>query len=269
MSIASIKAQLAQYGLTPNKALGQNFLADDGAADTIAASCKGAVIEIGPGMGALTEKLLNRADKVAAVEIDRRMAQILKDRFGERLMLVEGDVLKTDIKAIADSLGSEVSIAGNLPYYITTPICTRLITCGADICSMTLMMQKEAAERFFAKPGDRVYGPLTVLAQYYYDVSTLLKLSREAYYPQPEVDSAVLKLVRRDAEPHPMLHWLLESAFAMRRKTLGNNLKAAGISDARLNEICEAVGIAANVRAEKLTPAQFATISGEIEVHGK
>lgn len=269
MSIASIKAQLAQYGLTPNKALGQNFLADDGAAEEIAASCGGAVIEIGPGMGALTEKLLNRADKVAAVEIDRRMAQILKDRFGERLMLVEGDVLKTDIKAIADSLGSEVSIAGNLPYYITTLICTRLITCGADICSMTLMMQKEAAERFFAKPGDRVYGPLTVLAQYYYDVSTLLKLSREAYYPQPEVDSAVITLKRKDAEPHPMLHWLLESAFAMRRKTLSNNLKAAGISDGRLNEICEAVGIASNIRAEKLTPAQFAAISGEIETHGK
>lgn len=269
MSIASIKAQLAQYGLTPNKALGQNFLADDMAAEEIAASCKGAIIEIGPGMGALTEKLLNRPEKVAAVEIDRRMAEILKDRFGDRLMLIEGDVLKTDIKEIAESLGGAVSIAGNLPYYITTPICTQLITCGADIRSMTLMMQKEAAERFFAKPGDRVYGPLTVLAQYYYDVSTLLRLSREAYYPRPEVDSVVLKLERKQAEHHPMLHWLLESAFAMRRKTLSNNLKAAGISDERLNEICEAVGIQPNIRAEKLTPAQFAAISGEIEAHGK
>ena len=269
MSIASIKAQLAQYGLTPNKALGQNFLADDGAAEEIAASCKGAVIEIGPGMGALTEKLLNREEQVAAVEIDRRMAEILRDRFGDRLLLIEGDVLKTDIKAIADSIGGQVSIAGNLPYYITTPICTQLITCGADIRSMTLMMQKEAAERFFAKPGDRVYGPLTVLAQYYYDVSTLLKLSKEAYYPQPEVDSVVLKLTRKDAEPHPMLHWLLESAFAMRRKTLSNNLKAAGVSDRRLNEMCDAVGIQPNIRAEKLTPAQFAAISGEIEMHGK
>ncbi|MBQ3131452.1 MAG: ribosomal RNA small subunit methyltransferase A [Clostridia bacterium] len=269
MSIASIKAQLAQYGLTPNKALGQNFLADDGAAEEIAASCMGPVIEIGPGMGALTEKLLNREEQVAAVEIDRRMAEILRDRFGDRLLLTEGDVLKTDIRAIADSLGGQVSIAGNLPYYITTPICTQLITCGADIRSMTLMMQKEAAERFFAKPGDRVYGPLTVLAQYYYDVSTLLKLSKEAYYPQPEVDSVVLKLTRKDAEPHPMLHWLLESAFAMRRKTLSNNLKAAGVSDRRLNEICDAVGIQPNIRAEKLTPAQFAAISGEIEMHGK
>ena len=269
MSIASIKAQLAQHGLTPNKALGQNFLADDMAAEEIAASCKGAIIEIGPGMGALTEKLLNRPEQVAAVEIDRRMAEILKDRFGDRLMLIEGDVLKTDIKEIAESLGGAVSIAGNLPYYITTPICTQLITCGADIRSMTLMMQKEAAERFFAKPGDRVYGPLTVLAQYYYDVSTLLRLSREAYYPQPEVDSVVLKLERKQAEHHPMLHWLLESAFAMRRKTLSNNLKAAGISDGRLNEICEAVGIQPNIRAEKLTPAQFAAISGEIEAHGK
>ena len=133
MSIASIKAQLAQYGLTPNKALGQNFLADDMAAEEIAASCKGAVIEIGPGMGALTEKLLNRPEQVAAVEIDRRMAEILKDRFGGRLMLIEGDVLKTDIKEIAESLGGAVSIAGNLPYYITTPICTQLITPAAEI----------------------------------------------------------------------------------------------------------------------------------------
>ena len=269
MSIASIKAQLAQYGLTPNKALGQNFLADDAAAEEIAASCKGPVIEIGPGMGALTEKLLNRQEQVAAIEIDCRMADILKERFGSRLTLIRGDVLKTDIKELADSIGGGVSVAGNLPYYITTPICTRLITCGGDISSMTLMMQKEAAERFFAKPGDRVYGPLTVLARYYYEVSTLLKLSKEAYYPQPEVDSVVLKLERKDAEPHPMLHWLLESAFAMRRKTLGNNLKAAGISDKRLNEICEAVGIAANIRAEKLTPAQFGAISGEIEMRGK
>ncbi len=269
MSITSIKAQLAQYGLTPNKALGQNFLADDAAAEEIAASCNGAVIEIGPGMGALTEKLLNRDEQVAAIEIDKRMAEILKDRFGEKLMLVEGDVLKTDIRLVADSIGGRVSIAGNLPYYITTPICTQLITCGADISSMTLMMQKEAAERFFAKPGDRVYGPLTVLAQYYYDVSILLKLSREAYYPQPEVDSVVITLKRKDAEQHPQLHWLLESAFAMRRKTLANNLKAAGISDVRLNEICAAVGIQPNIRAEKLTPAQFGAISGEIEAHGK
>lgn len=269
MSIASIKAQLAQYGIAPNKALGQNFLADEAAAEKIAASCEGNVIEIGPGMGALTEKLLNRQGKVAAIEIDRRMAEILKDRFGDKLMLVEGDVLKTDIAALAEALGGEVSIGGNLPYYITTPICTQLITCGANICSMTLMMQKEAADRFFAKPGDRVYGPMAVLAQYYYDVSNMLSLSREAYYPQPDVDSVVLKFERRNAVPHPMLHWLLESAFAMRRKTLANNLKSAGISDERLNDICEKVGILPSIRAEKLTAEQFAAIAGEIESKGK
>ena len=269
MSIASIKAQLAQYGINPNRALGQNFLADDDAAEAIAASCKGAVIEIGPGMGALTEKLLNREAPVAAIEIDRRMAEILRSRFGDKLILVEGDALKANIKAVAQSLGGEVSVAGNLPYYITTPICTRLITCGANIRYMTLMMQKEAAERFFAEPGDRVYGPLTVLAQHYYDINTLLRLSREAYYPQPEVDSVVLCFERKQAEDHPALQWVLESAFAMRRKTLANNLKAAGISDKRLNEICEAVGIGGNIRAERLTTAQFAAISGEIEKGGK
>lgn len=269
MSIATIKAQLELYGLTPNKALGQNFLADEGAAEEIAASCPGPVIEIGPGMGALTEKLLERQAPVAAIEIDSRMAGILRERFGDRLRLTEGDVLRADICAIADSLGGRVSIAGNLPYYITTPICTRLITCGADIASMTLMMQKEAGERFFAGPGDRVYGPLTVLARYNYEISTLLRLSREAYYPQPEVDSVVLKLERKSVQPPPMLEWLLESAFAMRRKTLANNLKAAGVTDGRLKDIFAALDIPENIRAERLTPAQFAAISGEMELHGK
>lgn len=269
MSIAAIKEQLARYGITPNKALGQNFLADEDAAAEIAAACPGPVIEIGPGMGALTEKLLMREEPVAAIELDRRMAEILRERFGGSLSLTEGDVLRADIEAIAGELGGRVSVAGNLPYYITTPICTRLINCGADIGCMVLMMQKEAAERFFARPGDRVYGPLTVLAQYNYEVSTLLRLSREAYYPQPDVDSVVLKLENKKPEPHPMLSWLLESAFAMRRKTLANNLKAAGISDGRLKSICSILGIEENIRAERLTPEQFAVISGEIELHGK
>ena len=269
MSTAAIKAQLAQYGITPNKALGQNFLADDGAAEEIAASCKGAVIEIGPGMGALTEKLLNREEKVAAIEIARRMAEILRERFGDRLLLTEADVLKADIAAIADSLGGAVCVAGNLPYYITTPICTRLITCGADIHSMTLMMQKEAAERFFAKPGDRVYGPMTVLAQYYYEISELISLSRDAYYPQPEVDSVVLTLKRKDVDRREKLQWVLESAFAMRRKTLANNMKAAGLSDERLKSICEKLDISPSVRAEKLTPQQFGDIAGEMEKDDK
>ena len=227
MSTASVKCELEKYGLTPNRALGQNFLASDTAARTIAeAACENRcpVIEIGPGMGALTVELAKRAP-----------------------------------------------IAANLPYYITTPLCMRFLSIGADgsIPAMTLMMQKEAAERFTAKPGDRVYGPLTVLAGYYYEVTKLMELSRDMYYPQPDVDSVVLKLTAKGAEKLFELEWLLNRAFAMRRKTLSNNLRAAGISDERLKSLLGACGIEGNIRAEKLTVAQFANIAREIEAHGK
>ena len=142
---------------------------------------------------------------------------------------------------------------------------------GGDgsIPAMTLMMQKEAAERFTARPGDRVYGPLTVLAGYYYEVTKLMELSRDMYYPQPDVDSVVLKLTAKGAEKLFELEWLLNRAFAMRRKTLSNNLRAAGISDERLKSLLGACGIEGNIRAEKLTVAQFANIAREIEAHGK
>ena len=147
----------------------------------------------------------------------------------------------------------------------------RLLSLGADgsIPAMTLMMQKEAAERFTAKPGDRVYGPLTVLAGYYYEVTKLMELSRDMYYPQPDVDSVVLKLTAKGAEKLFELEWLLNRAFAMRRKTLSNNLRAAGMSDERLKSLLGACSIEGNIRAEKLTVAQFANIAREIETHGK
>ena len=271
MSTASVKCELEKYGLTPNRALGQNFLASDTAARTIAeAACENhcPVIEIGPGMGALTAELVKRAPMVAAIEIDRRM--IIADRLPE-VQLINEDALRADIPGLIAALGGRANIAANLPYYITTPLCVRFLSIGADggIPAMTLMMQKEAAERFTAKPGDRVYGPLTVLAGYYYEVTKLMELSRDMYYPQPDVDSVVLKLTAKGAEKLFELEWLLNRAFAMRRKTLSNNLRAAGISDERLKSLLGACGVEGNIRAEKLTVAQFANIAREIEAHGK
>ena len=273
MSTASVKCELEKYGLTPNRALGQNFLASDTAARTIAeAACENGfpVIEIGPGMGALTAELVKCAQRVAAIEIDRRMAEIIADRLPE-VQLINEDALRADIPGLIAALGGRANIAANLPYYITTPLCVRFLSIGADgsIPAMTLMMQKEAAERFTARPGDRVYGPLTVLAGYYYEVTTLMVLSRDMYYPQPDVDSVVLKLTAKVAEKLFELEWLLNRAFAMRRKTLSNNLRAAGISDERLKSLLGACGIEGNIRAEKLTVAQFANIAREIETHGK
>lgn len=273
MSTASIKIELEKYGLTPNRALGQNFLASDAAARAIAAAaCENGcpVIEIGPGMGALTDWLVKYAPRVAAIEIDGRMAEIIADRLPE-VRLINGDALKADIPGLIAALGGRANIAANLPYYITTPLCTRLISIGAEggIPAMTLMMQREAAERFTAAPGDRVYGPLTVLAGYYYEVDKLMELSRDMYYPQPDVDSVVLRLTAKGSERLPELEWLLKSAFAMRRKTLANNLRAAGMPDERLKALLGACGIEGNIRAERLTAAQFADIAREINSPGE
>lgn len=268
MSTASIKKELEKYGLTPNRALGQNFLASEEAAELIAAAaCESGlpVIEIGPGMGALTEQLVRLSPKTAAIELDGRMADIIAQKLPE-VELIRGDALKADIPGIIASLGGRASIAANLPYYITTPICLRLISTGADgsIPTMTLMMQREAAERFTASPKDRVYGPLSILAGYYYSVERLMELSRDMYYPQPEVDSTVLKLTHTGAKRLERLERLTNAAFMMRRKTLWNNLRAAGIPAERLKELLERLEIPAGIRAEELSIQDFANIAREI-----
>lgn len=251
------KALLAQYGLTPNRALGQNFLADPRAVTAILdlAGVDGKpVLEIGPGLGALTGELLARAARVAAVELDAAMAAVLRDRFGPALLLMREDFLKTDLAALRRELGP-FHVVGNLPYYVTTPICTRLL-CADPIPSMTLMVQQEAAERFFAKPGERVYGPLTVLAQCYYDAAPVLRLAPASFYPRPEVDSCVVRLTDRGLVREEALPGLLRAAFAMRRKTLVNNLKAYP-SAIPAGEALSMCGLPPGVRAEAVEPARF------------
>jgi 16S rRNA (adenine1518-N6/adenine1519-N6)-dimethyltransferase len=267
-SAGYVQALLAREGLRPNKNLGQNFFIDGERLQRLLSPVElegRPVLEIGPGLGALTEVLLSRGARVWAVEKDPRMAALLREALGNHpaLTILEGDCLKTDYGFLPPGYVA----AGNLPYCITTPIVEMLLIMEPE--EMLLMMQKEAAERFTARPGDRVYGPLTVLAGYYYEVTKLMELSRDMYYPQPDVDSVVLKLTAKGAEKLSELEWLLNRAFAMRRKTLSNNLRAAGISDERLKSLLGACGIEGNIRAEKLTVAQFANIAREIEAHGK
>jgi len=248
---------LAADGFVPNKALGQNFLADETVIEAIldAAQIGGqTVLEIGPGTGALTEGLLARASRVAAVEKDGRLCELLFERFGESLRLLHADFLDADVASLVGS-GSWHAV-GNLPYYATTPIVLRLLPLLPQ--SMTLMVQKEAAERFFAQPGGRVYGPLAVFAQCFYQIESVLSVPRSCFSPQPNVDSAVVRLARNAAfvkNPAGFMTFL-KQAFSMRRKTLYNNLRR----DDRLPDALESLGCPPDVRAEALSPDALLTL---------
>ncbi|MDR0839960.1 MAG: 16S rRNA (adenine(1518)-N(6)/adenine(1519)-N(6))-dimethyltransferase RsmA [Christensenellaceae bacterium] len=263
-----IQQILQRFGLTPNRALGQNFLADPDAAAQIAeAACAGGlpVLEIGPGLGALTGALLKGAPRVCAVEIDAAMIAALGALFeGEpNLRLYHADFLKADLNQIyREALRGPFAVAANLPYYATTPICMRLLTSALPALRMALMLQTEAAARFFARPREKVYGPLAVLAQYGYEVAELLRLSPGSYYPQPSVDSTVVLLTKNDREPLSNLPALLHMAFAMRRKTLANNLKALPGAPGAMARC----GISPQARAEELTPEEFAALAKELDL---
>lgn len=257
-STAGVKARLAAYGLTPNKALGQNFLIDPAARDALCEAIAPTplpALEIGPGLGALTEGLLLRAPRVVAVEKDAAMVRVLRETLPDaRLTVVEGDFLQSDLSALHALLGGgDILVAGNLPYYATTPIALRLMGCGLPIARMALMVQLEAAERFFAPPSHRVYGPLTVASTCAYTVTEALRLTPAAYFPQPDVRSAVLLFTRKAALPEGFLPFLRD-LFAMRRKTVWNNLLAMGFSRDDAQDVLSALGIPANERACALPP---------------
>lgn len=263
MNTAQIREMLAEHGLKPNKALGQNFLADDEATAkilSVAAAQGRRVIEVGPGLGALTCGLVRQAEKVTAVEIDAAMTEILRETLkdAENLTVVHADVLKCRLDELAASMGgAPFDAAGNLPYYITTAIAEKLMCAGAE--NLTLMVQKEAGERFFAQPGDRVYGPLSVLSAACYEGREVMELSPNSYWPAPEVRSVVLRFEKKpDAPAAKPLFQLLRTAFAMRRKTLANNLAVLpDMSRAQAEETLAALGLDKSCRAESLSPADY------------
>ena len=257
MSTNQSKPNPVPAGFVPNKALGQNFLSSDAIIEAIldAAQIEGKrVLEIGPGTGALTEGLLARAGFLAAVEKDGRLCELLTERFGETIALVHADVLDADIPAL---MGSEPWHAvGNLPYYATTPIVLRLLSLLPE--SMTLMVQKEAAPRFFAPPKDRVYGPVAVVTGCFYKAKVVVNAPRSCFNPPPEVDSVVVRLERNnqsELDGNAFLSFL-KQAFSMRRKTLYNNLN----KDERITSALLTLGFPADARAEALPPEALQAI---------
>lgn len=273
--INQIKLLLARHGFKFSKDLGQNFLCDE---EIPAAIAEGAgitpetcVVEVGPGIGALSAQLCKRAKKVTAIELDRRLPAILAETMAayDNFTLVEGDVLKTDLPALCgEHFGDSPVIAcANLPYYITTPAITALLESGC-FKSVVVMVQKEAAQRICARPGDADYSAFTAQVAYYAKPNVILDVPHELFIPAPKVDSAVLRLDIYEQPPvageKKEIFRVIRAAFANRRKTFANGLcieYGKKLSKQMAEELLVSLGFAQNVRGEALSLADFAAIS--------
>lgn len=273
---------LNRFGLSPKKSLGQNFLIDNNILQKIVDSAdldrSTGVVEIGPGIGALTQKLAEQAGKVVAVEIDQHLIPVLEEVLApyDNATVLHQDILKIDLLAMfrehfADC--ADVCVVANLPYYATTPIMMRLLTSASPLSRMVLMMQKEVADRLAAEPGGKDYGSLTVAVQYYCHVQKVLSVPQTVFVPRPNVDSAVVRLTKRDqpvaeVTDESFLFEVVRAAFAQRRKTLYNNLRSRFFSKAdqvKLNELLERCGIEPTRRGETLTIEEFAALANELK----
>ncbi len=274
-NIGVIKDILNRHGFSFSKGLGQNFLINPSVCPRMAemggAQPGYGMIEIGAGFGVLTVELAQRADKVVCVEIDSRLLPILDETLADfdNIKIVNEDVLKVDLAAlIAEEFpGKKVAICANLPYYITSPIIMSILEAHLPIESLTVMVQKEAAQRICAAPGSREVGAVSIAVQYYAEPKVLFPVSRGSFMPAPDVDSAVIRL---DIRKEPIVNVdkeedffkVVKGAFSQRRKTLANTLSSSfGIGKAQVNDWLEAAGVAPNLRAEQLSMAQFADIA--------
>ena len=275
-SPAVLRQLLDEYGLAPHKQLGQNFLCDSNAiariADASGVTERDAVLEIGPGLGTLTQQLAMRARKVVAVEIDSGLIPVLHRTLGEfdNVEIVHGDFLKCDLTALHNKLGGgEFRVAANLPYYITTPIIMGLLESGLPVSTMSFLIQKEVAQRMAAQPSSKSYGSLSIAVQYYTDVELVLHVSPGCFVPAPAVESVVIRLTRRPPKvavrDEKLFFRLTRCAFAMRRKTLANNMAAGlGLTRSQAEDCLEKAGLRRDIRGEALTIEQFAALADAI-----
>ena len=274
------KFLMKKYGITANKNLGQNFLIDESviidACDSANINKEDLVIEIGPGLGTLTKYILERAGKVICVELDDRMIDILKERFFlyENFEIINEDILKVDLhKLIKEEKNGNiknVKIVANLPYYITTPIIMKLLEERLDLQSITVMVQKEVAERLIAVPGEKFTGAITYSVYYYADSENVRIVDKSSFIPEPSVESEVINLKIRENPPvnvnnEELFFKLIKIAFMQRRKTLVNSLSNSGfIEKNKIIEILKKLNINENIRAEKLSIQDFANIANKI-----
>lgn len=268
-----------KYNITANKNYGQNFLIDENIVSQIVEKAEvnkdDLVIEIGPGLGTLTQYLLESAGKVICIELDTNVLKILNDRFSlfNNFELINNDVLKVDLKELIkmNSKFSRVKVVANLPYYITTPIIMKLLEDHLNLSSITVMVQKEVALRLTETPGGKETGSITYSINYYTNPSLVLNVSKECFIPSPKVDSAVIKLdilkePKVKVSDEELFFKVIKSAFLQKRKTLINSLSNSNIADKTfLEKMLSDLKIDLKIRAEKLTLEDFARITEYIK----
>lgn len=275
----TIKRILTRHGFTFSKALGQNFLIDPSVCPRMAAALEAddrtGVLEIGPGIGVLTKELSAVCGRVAAVELDRRLPDVLAETLADcpNVQVVPGDVLQMDLQALlADRFADcdRLQVCANLPYYITTPVLMRLLESELPIERLVVMVQLEAAKRLCAPLGTRDCGAVSAAVEYYTQAEILFEVGRESFFPSPNVDSAVIALTRRQQPPVQVtdegyFFRVVKGAFLQRRKTLANSLNAAlGVPKAELTALFQSLGLSATARAEQLTMSQMAALANAL-----
>lgn len=268
---------LQKYQFTFQKKFGQNFLIDTSVLERIVSAAQVAkedcVLEIGPGIGTMTQYLAERAREVVAVEIDRNLIPVLQDTLSgyDNVTLVNDDILKVDIRKLVEEKngGRPIRVVANLPYYITTPIIMALLEGHVPLKSITVMVQKEVAERMQTGPGTKDYGALSLAVQYYAKPELVANVPPNCFIPRPNVGSAVIHLVRYEeppvqAEDEKKMFSLIRASFNQRRKTLANGLSNAqelGVTREQVTKVLEELGLSPTVRGEALTLEQFAQLS--------
>lgn len=277
------KAILEKYGFSFKKSLGQNFLIEPNILSRIVdhanVTDQTGVIEIGPGIGALTEQLARRAKKVVAYEIDQRLLPILKETLAPypNVSVIHQDVLEANLKeAIKDNFGDceEIMVVANLPYYVTTPIIMKLLEEKLPLKGIVVMLQKEVADRISAKPSTKEYGSLSIAVQYYTEAKTVMSVPKTVFVPQPNVDSAIIRLLVRE-EPivtldnESFFFQIVRASFAQRRKTLLNNLVHFLPNGKELKPVIEETLLSVNIdgkrRGESLSIEEFSRLSDALD----
>ena len=276
---------LKKYGFSFKKSLGQNFLIDPNILRNIVSHANltenSGAIEVGPGIGALTEHLARAAKKVVSFEIDQRLLPVLEDTLSpyDNVKIVHSDILKADVPAvIAEEMPGieDIMVVANLPYYVTTPILMKLLNDRLPIRGFVVMMQKEVADRITAKPGTKAYGSLSIAIQYYCTAEVAMVVPKTVFMPQPNVDSAVIRLIRHEKPPvevidEDFLFEVSRASFAQRRKTILNNLQN-GLPNGKQKKddiirALEQVGIEPTRRGETLSIVEFGRLADALHPH--